>query len=70
MGDLRWWVELVPEGFDFGPEADHGEPWEVVVRRTFVAVGPAGPVPTGKVIVRHFIDGELARTRTMEATDG
>ncbi len=68
MGDLRRWVELVPDGFDFGP--DHFDPYEVVVRRRIVAVGPAGPVYTGKTIVSHYVDGELARTRTMEATDG
>jgi hypothetical protein len=68
MGDLRAWVEMVPDGFDFG--ANHIEPWEVVVRRPIVAVGPSGPVPTGKTFVRRYVDGELASTRTIEATDG
>ena len=64
MDDLSDWAHLDPEGWAFGPESDHIEPWEVVVHRPIFAAGPDGPLPTGRVILRHFIDGELASTRT------
>jgi hypothetical protein len=70
MTDLRWWVELAPDGWDFGPEADHIEPWEVRVTRPIVTPGPDGPRFTGRTIITHHIDGELVSTRTIEATDG
>jgi hypothetical protein len=71
VADLGSWFLRPPDtgSFDFCPTTDSG-PWEVVVRRTIVTVGPAGPVPTGRTLVRHFVDGALVSSRTIEASDG
>ena len=38
---------------------DNSEPLEVFVTRTVVVPGPEGPVPVGRVMVSHYVDGKL-----------
>jgi hypothetical protein len=62
MGDLRAWVEMVPEGWDFGPEADHISPWRVTVRRPILTPGESEPV---KTIITRFVDGKMVDRREL-----
>jgi len=42
------------------------DPLVVIVRRVIMAVGPTGPVPTGRTIVSRFVDGEVVGRREEE----